>query len=235
MASLGDHHAVVELPGRHDDHRLCGVAALAHVLSRARAESRPPHARRTRLGARCRVVVRARSSTAAGEELTVKLQEKTVIVTGGDSGIGRAISLRFAREGARVVIDYLGNAEPRKALVDEIENFGGRAYAVEANIARARRRRAAALKSRQTLRSAGHHRQQRRNRGKASLSRDAARDVEESDRRRSHRAVALLAHGAQNRWSRRSAAGGSSTSAPSTKSSRCRQRAVLRGQGRVCA
>jgi glucose 1-dehydrogenase len=65
----------------------------------------------------------------------MKLQEKVAIVTGADTGIGKAVAMRFAQEGARVVIDYLGEAEPARALVDAIENFGGRAYAVEANIA----------------------------------------------------------------------------------------------------
>ncbi len=64
----------------------------------------------------------------------MKLQERVVIVTGGDSGIGKAIAMRFAQEGARVVVDYVGDEKPAAALVDEIENFGGKAYAVEANI-----------------------------------------------------------------------------------------------------
>lgn len=64
----------------------------------------------------------------------MKLNDKVAIVTGGDTGIGKAIVTRFAQEGARVVIDYHGNAEPANALVDEIENFGGQAYAVEADI-----------------------------------------------------------------------------------------------------
>ncbi|HET9030865.1 MAG TPA: SDR family oxidoreductase [Candidatus Aquilonibacter sp.] len=66
----------------------------------------------------------------------MRLNEKVAIVTGGDSGIGKAISTVMAREGARVVIDYLGDAAPAKTLVDEIENFGGRAYAVEADISK---------------------------------------------------------------------------------------------------
>ena len=66
----------------------------------------------------------------------MKLHDKVAVVTGGDSGIGKAISSVLAQEGARVVIDYIGDAGPANALVDEIENVGGRAYAVEADISK---------------------------------------------------------------------------------------------------
>ncbi|HTU70461.1 MAG TPA: SDR family oxidoreductase [Candidatus Baltobacteraceae bacterium] len=67
----------------------------------------------------------------------MRLHDKVAIVTGGDTGIGKAIAARMAREGASVVIDYHGDAEPATALVEEIENFGGRAYAVAADISKA--------------------------------------------------------------------------------------------------
>ncbi len=65
----------------------------------------------------------------------MRLQDRVAIVTGGDTGIGRSISTAMAQEGARVVVDYVGDRSTADALVDEIENFGGRAYAVEANVA----------------------------------------------------------------------------------------------------
>lgn len=66
----------------------------------------------------------------------MRLAGKVAIVTGGDTGIGKAISIAIAREGGSVVIDYFGDAKPANAVVDEIENFGGKSYAVAADISK---------------------------------------------------------------------------------------------------
>ncbi|MEO9171122.1 MAG: SDR family oxidoreductase [Candidatus Baltobacteraceae bacterium] len=66
----------------------------------------------------------------------MRLAGRVAIVTGGDTGIGKAISLGIAREGGSVVVDYFGDAKPANAVVDEIENFGGKAYAVAADISK---------------------------------------------------------------------------------------------------
>lgn len=64
----------------------------------------------------------------------MKLAGKVAIVTGGDTGIGRGLCLKLAREGASVVVDYRGDASPAKELVREIEGFNGLAYAVRADV-----------------------------------------------------------------------------------------------------
>jgi glucose 1-dehydrogenase len=64
----------------------------------------------------------------------MRLKGKVAIVTGGDTGIGKGISLCLAREGAAIGIDYHGDQAPADDLVMEIEVLGGRALAVSADV-----------------------------------------------------------------------------------------------------
>jgi len=65
----------------------------------------------------------------------MELTGKIAVVTGAGSGIGRAIAIRFAKEGARVIVnDMDGRASEKTAK--EIEALGGQAYALQANISK---------------------------------------------------------------------------------------------------
>ncbi|MCA9980260.1 MAG: SDR family NAD(P)-dependent oxidoreductase, partial [Anaerolineales bacterium] len=62
------------------------------------------------------------------------LAEKIAIVTGASRGIGRAIALDLAVNGAKVVVNYRSNAEAAEAVVAEIEAQGGTAVAIQADV-----------------------------------------------------------------------------------------------------
>jgi NAD(P)-dependent dehydrogenase (short-subunit alcohol dehydrogenase family) len=64
-----------------------------------------------------------------------RLENKIAIVTGGNSGIGRATAMLFCREGARVVITGRRDAENKK-VVDDITATGGEIMAVQGDVSR---------------------------------------------------------------------------------------------------
>ena len=65
------------------------------------------------------------------------LQGKSIVVTGGNSGIGEAIVLAAAAEGANVVIDYVAHPEETTKLIAKVEAAGGHAVGVQADITQA--------------------------------------------------------------------------------------------------
>ncbi len=66
----------------------------------------------------------------------MRLLNKVAIVTGAATGIGQAIAIRFAQEGAPVVVDYVGSPDAPNKTEDAIKAFGGRSIAVECDISK---------------------------------------------------------------------------------------------------
>ena len=66
----------------------------------------------------------------------MRLQGKVAIVTGAATGIGKAIAIRFAREGAAVVIDYVGRPDIPGETEKAIASFGGRCIAVASDVSK---------------------------------------------------------------------------------------------------
>lgn len=65
-----------------------------------------------------------------------KLTEKVVVITGGDSGIGKAAALAFAKEGAKLSIVYLGDHEDAVQTKMEIEDYGSECLLIEGDVSK---------------------------------------------------------------------------------------------------
>ncbi len=64
------------------------------------------------------------------------LKNKVAIVTGSSRGIGRAIALRFARDGAKVTVNCVSTTDKANAVADEIRKAGGEAIVVQADVSK---------------------------------------------------------------------------------------------------
>ena len=65
----------------------------------------------------------------------MSLQGKCALVTGGSRGIGRAVCLELARQGAKVAVNYAGNAAAAEETVKACEALGTEAFAIQADVA----------------------------------------------------------------------------------------------------
>jgi 3-oxoacyl-[acyl-carrier protein] reductase len=68
--------------------------------------------------------------------ITKKLNNKVAVVTGASKGIGAGIAKHLAAEGAAVVVNYSSSKEGADKVVDEITKRGGKAVAVQADVAK---------------------------------------------------------------------------------------------------
>ena len=66
--------------------------------------------------------------------LSKLLEGQTAVVTGASRGIGKAIAISLAKEGAEVIVNYSSSLENATKVVAEINSFGGKAYPLQADI-----------------------------------------------------------------------------------------------------
>ncbi len=65
-----------------------------------------------------------------------KLKNKVTLITGGDSGIGKAVALLFAKEGADIVIAYLSETKDAKETKKEVESYGVNCKIIKADLSK---------------------------------------------------------------------------------------------------
>jgi 3-oxoacyl-[acyl-carrier protein] reductase len=70
------------------------------------------------------------------KEIMNKLENKVAVVTGASKGIGASIAKHFAREGAKVVVNYASSKEGADQVVKEITDNGGIAISVQADVSK---------------------------------------------------------------------------------------------------
>jgi NAD(P)-dependent dehydrogenase (short-subunit alcohol dehydrogenase family) len=71
-----------------------------------------------------------------------RIDGKTALVTGASRGIGRAIAIELAREGAKVAVNYSSSEAKAKEVVEEIKKLGGTAILLKADIGNSKEARA---------------------------------------------------------------------------------------------
>src|SRR5262249_20716994 len=69
------------------------------------------------------------------QEVPMQLKGRTALITGASRGIGRAIALALAEEGADVGINYVANDAAAKAVAEQIQKMGRKALVVKAGVA----------------------------------------------------------------------------------------------------
>lgn len=66
----------------------------------------------------------------------MRLNSKVAVITGSSRGIGRAIAIRFAEEGAQIVINYRDNLAAAQEVKAHIESIGGQAIVIQADVSK---------------------------------------------------------------------------------------------------
>ena len=109
-----------------------------------------------------------------------RLEGKTALVTGASRGIGRAIAIELAREGAKVAVNYQSNDAKAQEVADEIAKLGGAAMLVKANLANPQEARAM-VKQSPKVRPPRHPGQQRRHHPRCDAPQNDRRELDRGD------------------------------------------------------
>lgn len=129
LAQIGDIQ-VADLPGRCQPvTEEINCAGIARALIRMATIARRTWRLGRRMAPRPRSKRFARCSYGIHDHMA-----KLAVITGGNTGIGRVISVAFARAGYAVAFSWRAKSEMATSLVDEVESLGARALAIECDV-----------------------------------------------------------------------------------------------------
>ena len=133
---VGRHTAIQRAQDAKDRARPAPAKSSRSVQAGARVQpSRLPAEKHRKPGIEAQMQLKPRFA-APSYQGSGKLEGMVAIVTGGDSGIGRAVAVLFAREGADVAIVYLSEDVDARATQDAIEAEGRRCLLVKGDVRR---------------------------------------------------------------------------------------------------
>lgn len=102
-------------------------------MSNGHATSLPPQEQERQPGREREMTPSPRAEDPT-EHGSGKLLGRRALITGGDSGIGRAVAIAFAKEGADVAIVYLDEHDDARETVERVEELGRESYAVAGDV-----------------------------------------------------------------------------------------------------
>jgi NAD(P)-dependent dehydrogenase (short-subunit alcohol dehydrogenase family) len=109
------------------------MPVFSSIQRRKHMSHQPPQHQKQQPGIEAQMTPKPKTERSAYQGSN-KLKNKVAIITGGDSGIGKAVALAFAKEGANIAISYLNEHKDAEATKKRIEELGARCLLIAGDV-----------------------------------------------------------------------------------------------------